>query len=494
MNVILYDFKRLFFRPSVLSFIVIFALSGIGLSYLVAQSISPQTTNISVIGVAIKENSTIKIIGITLDNNAKGIPNAKVYISNGKTIINTTITNSSGYFTSSFILSSTSPLTINVTSDLGKTSLEIIPTSTVFGKPSSFTYGSTFLTVIGTISSQFSGPTPNGGILINIDKHKNTGTIVVATIGDLLNSKSSKPDYDVYYTTVAPITSSSGFGTVTTYPSPENVTYTYLGRMTNYISFFNVNINPSHDLIYLKFKNRNNNVSFYHSFRYSFASPAENSIVTSMIVSLSPFAQFFPVIFLYLVYAMVAKPRSTGALEFLLARPVTRKEIYMNRYIAGILTALVSSGILIIAMYASMNILIGKTLDIYDFLLLYLGISGSLIAFYSLMYGMSTLRSATYLGIAIGFYMLFYIFWGVIGIFLAIGTKSNFSDILYMTYYFNPNGLYNFVVYFIQNNYGVSMLKTTAINSTAVIFSSLIWIIVPTILGYLRFKKINLSS
>ncbi len=491
MKTILYDFKRSFFRISVLLFIIIFALAGIGLSYLVANAINPQSVNISVIGVAIDTgNNTIKIIGAVLDKDGNGISNAKIYIISGKTVITSSTTNSSGYFTSSFLRTQISQgpyLEISVKSDYGNASTNIPPLKfpTVFIEPSSFTYGSSHtLTAFSSV-----GPPLVGVILTNVNKYTNTGTIIIV----MTNLDGSKPNYDVYYTTASPISNTTGFTTVTISPSPSNLTYNYLGKITDYISIFNININSSNNLLYLKFKKDDS--QSYVSLYYSLVSPAESRIVMSTISSLSPFAQFFPVIFLYLVYAMIAKPRSTGALEFLLARPVTRREIYINRYIAGILTALISSGILIITTYISMNTLIGRTLDAYNFLLLYVGISGSLIAFFSLMYGISTfLKSAVYLGLSIGLYMLLYVFWGVLAILFALSTKSNFLDILYLTYYFNPNGLYNFITYFIESNYSILMTKTAIINNIAIILSSLIWIIVPTILGYLKFKKINLSS
>jgi len=486
MKTVLYDFKRSFFRLSVLLFIIIFALAGIGLSYLVANTIFSQVTNISVIGVATNTgNNTIKIIGVVLDKNGNSISNAEVYILSNKTTIASTTTNSSGYFT--LTLTPQINLEINIKSNEGNTSINIpqfinIPqSSAVFMKPSSFVYGSLGSPVPYPSSVQVSVSSSQvGAILTNINKYTKTGTLVIAM---------TEPNYDVYYTTTSPTTR----GGLTAMPVPSNLTYNYLGKVTDYISIFNININFSDNYLALKLQYKNS--TNYLAFSYSLTSIAESRIVTSTISSLGPFAEFFPVIFLYLVYAMVAKPRSTGALEFLLARPVTRREIYINRYIAGILTAFTASGILIITTYISMNILIGKTLDAYSFLLLYIGISGSLIAFFSLMYSISTfLRSALYLGLSIGLYMLLYMFWNVFVILYTFTTQSNLYDILYLTYYFNPNGLYNFITYFIQDNYGVMLTKTTVINNIAIIASSLAWIIVPTILGYLKFKKINLSS
>jgi len=52
------------------------------------------------------------------------------------------------------------------------------------------------------------------------------------------------------------------------------------------------------------------------------------------------FTAFFPVVALYLVYVYVAKPRAQGALEFVLARPITRLDLYVTRFSAGALVVL----------------------------------------------------------------------------------------------------------------------------------------------------------
>jgi hypothetical protein len=76
-------------------------------------------------------------------------------------------------------------------------------------------------------------------------------------------------------------------------------------------------------------------------------------------VGLGLFTAFFPIIVLYLVYVYIAKPRSQGALEFILARPITRFELYTVRYFAGVLVVIAATSLFYIALMTSINLLTG---------------------------------------------------------------------------------------------------------------------------------------
>ncbi|NAZ12966.1 MAG: hypothetical protein GU359_02285, partial [Desulfurococcales archaeon] len=68
---------------------------------------------------------------------------------------------------------------------------------------------------------------------------------------------------------------------------------------------------------------------------------------------------------------------------------------------------------------------------------------------------------------------------------------NKISEIYQNMYYFNPSIMFQYTVYEAisivtgsKNNY----------NLTFVILSSVIWIILPLLIGFIRFRKINLSS
>jgi ABC-2 type transport system permease protein len=77
------------------------------------------------------------------------------------------------------------------------------------------------------------------------------------------------------------------------------------------------------------------------------------------------FITFFPVVVLYLVYIYVAKPRSQGALEFVLARPITRLELYITRLFAGVLVVLTATALFYAALVLAIYLHTGVLLDLY---------------------------------------------------------------------------------------------------------------------------------
>lgn len=230
--------------------------------------------------------------------------------------------------------------------------------------------------------------------------------------------------------------------------------------------------------------------------------------------SLGLFYFFFPIVALYLAYIYIAKPRSQGALEFILARPITRRELYVTRYIAGVLVITLSTTLFYIAMIVAVWLLFGVWLELYPGLLLYSGLLASLIAFYSLCYLVSTMtRGGLYLALSILIYLFFTIAIEIIQslvLITMISTPSieinpyvEYQVLRYRIRYFNPLGTWDFAIYYALKYYDYNAIITgigsqdplaDVVLPWAVILSSLLWIIIPLILGWLIFKKANLSG
>ncbi|MBW9141786.1 MAG: ABC transporter permease, partial [Candidatus Aramenus sp.] len=128
-------------------------------------------------------------------------------------------------------------------------------------------------------------------------------------------------------------------------------------------------------------------------------------------VSTGTFVEFFPIVFLYLGYGLLAKPKEQGALDFLLSRPVTRGSVFMSRYLGGVMTAFVSSALFVLSLSIATIALIGIPLPAFDALLLIVGLTADLTAFYSIMIMIASLTksSGKYLGISI-FTFFFFLF------------------------------------------------------------------------------------
>lgn len=237
-------------------------------------------------------------------------------------------------------------------------------------------------------------------------------------------------------------------------------------------------------------------------------------ILNTMISLIGTFTTFFPIVGLYLAYIYIAKPRSQGALEFLLARPVTRFEIYMSRALAGMITLVVASTLFFISTTISTNVMLQVSLDINSLAVLFLGLTISLLAFYSLCYFLSTVISGgKYLALSITIYLIFTFIWQIVIAIISITTLrlqqvepvkivEEMARNQYRSYYFNPIQLSNFYQFYTQKKYvdvlpslQVSTVKAVEdiVNPYLVALASILWIATPLVLGWIVFRKANLS-
>jgi len=232
--------------------------------------------------------------------------------------------------------------------------------------------------------------------------------------------------------------------------------------------------------------------------------PTLSGVARSLVVGstgVSLFSQFFPIVMLYLGYVLVAKPRSQGALEFILARPVTRVELFLTRYVAGVLVGLVAPALFIAALYIGLNIVLGVNIGLDIAVPLYLGLVASLIAFYTLCYYIAVeLKGGGYLAVSITLYMVFLIGIQIIGVLVAfmLGHTGSYEDYLRTTTminYFNPIRLADLVSALIQANLNIlpkAVLDVVKPEYIATAFTA--WVAVPFTLGLARFRRKNLAT
>lgn len=227
--------------------------------------------------------------------------------------------------------------------------------------------------------------------------------------------------------------------------------------------------------------------------------------ITGIVVgspALEMFSQFFPIVMLYLAYALVAKPKGIGALEFLIARPVTRWEVYFTRFVAGVLTALVSAGVFLATSNVGIVLLTGYGIESSHVVTLFIGVTGSLIAFYSLCYMLSTVVSGgKYLAVSIFLYLFFTIIMNIIVFIIAYliyGLTPRLGEevlgLQYISYYFNPLEFTSFATYFVSRAlYPGSIPEVSVVDPYLIATAGVAWILGPFILGWMLFRKANLS-
>ncbi|MEM4440526.1 MAG: ABC transporter permease subunit [Desulfurococcaceae archaeon] len=219
------------------------------------------------------------------------------------------------------------------------------------------------------------------------------------------------------------------------------------------------------------------------------------------------FEFFFPVVMLYLVYVYIAKPRSTGALEFVLARPVTRFDIYATRFASGALVALLASGVFHASLMLSINLIFGVSFDYTVYTLLYLGTAASLVAFYSLCYFIaSTTRGVRYLAFSIFAFLFFTIIVNILQAILVVlitpglpprEITREITVLQYRLKYFNPLGVSDFAKYFVQKHLGIITGPEPLENIVLpelVALSTVLWITIPLLAGWIIFRKANLAG
>ncbi len=503
---ILYDFKRAFIRISTLLFLIIFALGGIGLSYLSYNMFVQQYPQVNLVAVAVDNGENYTLRGLVYDATGRIIDRATLHLidSYGNEIKSYDVP---GNFTiNDKDLVGKNPVEIRVETSLGENTLmarmHSFPNTTntsfaIFAEnyeplsppPEKFEKEPTKAEIVAYAAARL--------IIIS----KSTGEAWLFIVGiNITNPEDPVPRWNIDYNftkTTAGGGGGIGFVYVTT-ANYENLTYIHLATLHDYVGAYTLNIDTDKDILVLRLRSGDNK-TLYGMINYGFMMPVE-AVYAGVLASnsgLSLFIQFFPIVFLYLAYTLMAKPRSIGALEFVLARPITRWDIYFTRWVAGVLVAMVSAAVFIASLAAGIAAFLGIVFPADVLVLMYLGIVASMIVFYTLCYAMaSSLRSGLYLAIAIGLYLLFALFWGLIVLIVAMlsgGGFAHYTETAYMLAYFNPLGSSTIATYYIQQKYGL-VQEVSTVNPVAGVLAPIVWVTILFMLGYMVFKKINLSS
>jgi ABC-2 type transport system permease protein len=190
--------------------------------------------------------------------------------------------------------------------------------------------------------------------------------------------------------------------------------------------------------------------------------------------ALAFYVGFFPFVAIYLAYSMFTNPRSNGALEFLLARPVTKGILYFNRLMANLLTVLVSSVIVNTVAVLAISLYTGIPIASYIIIMETLGIFTYVSAYVSLTYMFGGLTKESKL--ALGIPVLLSIVLPLIS-FLA----PLFPNVPWLAYV-SPLVLESYI-----NDKIFNISQPLSLSGSVV--SAALWVTVPAIIGYVAFKK-----
>ncbi|BCU71671.1 ABC transporter permease subunit [Stygiolobus caldivivus] len=182
-----------------------------------------------------------------------------------------------------------------------------------------------------------------------------------------------------------------------------------------------------------------------------------------------------PLFVIYLGYSYFAEPRGRGSLEFILSRPVTKTDIYVNRYIANVVTVGVASFVLVAVFYLVVYFYSQYMVPLYVIVLNWLGLFLLLTTYLSIVYFTGGLFKSSNYTILIG------------------GLSFLIDSFLFQIMGFMPK--YYFIKYYVQFasvNEAIKhyiMLQGDSFSVPLSLLASLSWVFIPFLLGLLAFKK-----
>ncbi|MGC8663282.1 MAG: ABC transporter permease subunit [Thermoplasmata archaeon] len=307
-------------------------------------------------------------------------------------------------------------------------------------------------------------------------------------------------------------------GTNSSKMMPETFNYTYYYNITSASMtkiFPQIQKGNMNDTFYLEVKNsRGSQVNIYSGInggrlstvtglsKLSLYSPMTQDKLQNLVFSgiSSILGLFIPILAIFTAYLTYGKDRTSGVLESVLKRPVTRGELISTRFLSNALAILIAGTLAMVvvdliyyhyfSMYFSATFLIELIWTYF--------VEG--VAFLSIVYLISHIvkSQGALLGAAIGIFVVMDLFWEVIpmAVISALGISSSSSSYVVLNIifdYISPAGYSNLFQTLITNKMGI--FGGVTINPSAydityapLIIAGILWIIIPFIIAYLLAK------
>ncbi len=235
---------------------------------------------------------------------------------------------------------------------------------------------------------------------------------------------------------------------------------------------------------------------YYSGTVFTRSSRALRAVALSLSGSISVVLQVFAIAAVYLSNQLMARPRSSGELEFVLSGPVTRVDLFVCRYAAQLMAFAAMTAVFALALQVFCGALLGVSLDAESLAYVFAAAFLTMAAFLSLSYSMaSSLRSGLYMAVAVAAYVVFMLFWDalmyVVGFSLGARGYQEISEFASRSVYFNPR---------VAGAFFAERLQTSVLGTQGVLdpllaaLSIAAWIAVPPLIAYLRFRRIPLYS
>jgi ABC-2 type transport system permease protein len=472
MRSVLYDFKRSFLRLSVLLLLFLFILGGNGISYNVFHdnNINPSAyENLNVAGFStISTLGTIQVYGIVFNNMGQPVSGATICVRYSGGVMNTT-TSSEGLFNISIPYSNSSYAIVKYDGMVRNVSLicgsVVMANGSYVGNVSTnaitnVTNGNNNV-VLFTNTSEFydlgslSNPSPYCPIFIAIMNHNHLVMFTYERLNVSLGFLQANSNEIII--------NSSGV-------SGAKVLKEYNFSLKPFTPVYTtIEVPPEANCVGILSN------SYVGRTSYSQSPILYTNIVDGYFSASGLFLSFFPFVVIYLAYAMFANPRDTGALEFILARPITKGELYMTRFSANAITAIIASFLINIPPNVAFISIAGLYLSPQFILLASIIPMTSLLTYLSITYMYASLIKSS--GITLGLGMGTYI---IIQVIPLIGNIS--GNYTLMEDYIVPASISQAIQSYLEG-------ATISVNVGLELLSTILWIVVPLVIGYLVFKR-----
>jgi ABC-2 type transport system permease protein len=477
MRSVLYDFKRSFLRLSVLLLLFLFILGGIGISNAVFHNygINPSAyENLNVAGFSIiRSLGTIQVYGIVFNNMGQPVSGATICVHYSGGVMNTT-TSSEGLFNLSIPYSNMFYASNNLYAIASNSLYAIVKYDGMVRNVSLFGGSTGWVThvVLFTNTSTFYDlgvPYPYPYLyyvpmFITIMNHNHLVMFTYERLNvslSFLQNNSNGQTVDSSGVSGAKVLKEYNFSL-----KPFIPVYTTI-EVPSEANYVRILYNSS----------MTNNPYSQSPIPYSQSPILYTNIVASYFSAMGLFLFYFPFVVIYLAYAMFAKPRDTGALEFILARPITKGELYMTRFSANAITVIIASFLINLSPYVAFILKAGLYLSPKFILLASIIPMTSLLTYLSITYMYASLIKSGWitLGLGIGTYI-------IIQVISAIGYSVNYTLI---EGYIVPGSISQAIASYLEG-------ATISVNVGLELLSTILWIVVPLVIGYLAFKRTDI--
>ncbi|MEM4789731.1 MAG: hypothetical protein QXV06_08095, partial [Ignisphaera sp.] len=351
---ILYDIKRSLLRPVVLFMLILFAALGVATTYSMYTFIANTYRPIEGIAVYIRassgDNTSCILMGGIFDRRGDLVDGGVTLIANNTRVY-------SFESISTFVVDSPSICRYNnveaieVSAQLIKFNISCAtPSLNIYPVPLRSTSRST--TFYQTLAIANYTPPISISLCGQADGYLYIDSTLVVFKMFINNLRSARARLYVFSINI------SSMNTGLEKPIVLNYTFSAIAGSQNNKSQGSIAIKDSIEKFDLMLDLDKNFIQFYHikdsksgvaNVNYGYRIYVERSYINFITGSLGIglYLSFFPIAVIYISNILVAKPRSNGALEFVLARPITRFDLYLSRYLAGVILIAISSFILL---------------------------------------------------------------------------------------------------------------------------------------------------